>query len=105
MNDFKVVKLGLTVSALALLAACTAPGQTITVTDAAGAYRIDCDGDVGGLNYCFERAGKSCGAVGYTIVGVDGVVLADSDVANESMAAVTKLYQSDKKSVLVRCGS
>ena len=91
-------------SAIALLTACGAPSQT-TLPDGTAALRIDCDGTAGGMNYCFERAGKSCGEAGYTIVGSDGQMLSGSAVAASDMEALVRAYDTDKNSVLVRCGS
>lgn len=104
MKNSKAIKLGLTTSFLALLAACGGTGQA-TLPDGTAALRIDCDGTAGGLNYCFERAGKSCGAAGYTIVDPDGQMLSDSDVADSDMESLVRAYDTDNNSVLVRCGT
>ena len=56
-----------------------------------------------GMNYCFEKAGKSCGADGYLIVGADGTVLGDSEVAASDTVKVVKAWQTDRNSIYVRC--
>lgn len=89
----------------ALLAACAAPLQTTTLADGSRAYLIDCEGTARGLNMCFEKAGKSCGAEGYTIVGKRGQTLSNSDIADADMQELMKSYATDKSSILVRCGS
>lgn len=67
--------------------------------------RIDCDGNSVGLNYCFERAGKSCGAAGYTIVDREGRIISKSRVADSDMEALVRQYATDKNSILVKCGA
>jgi hypothetical protein len=104
MHKIKVLRLGVTISGLALLAACAAPAQT-TLSDGTAAFRIDCEDRAGGLNYCFERAGKSCGSAGYTIVDTDGRTLSDSDVVDSELDALARAYEADQNSVLVRCGT
>ncbi len=89
----------------ALLTACAAPVQTTTLADGSRAYLIDCEGTARGLNMCFEKAGKSCGAEGYTIVGKRGQRLSSSDVADAEMQDLMKAYATDKSSILVKCGS
>lgn len=88
---------------LLVLAACAAPTQT-TLSDGTVAFRIDCDGAVGGMNYCLERAGKSCGAAGYTIVDEDGRTISSSAACGTDIDACVKLYETDQNSILVRCG-
>jgi len=104
MDHVSGMKFGLTIGALTLLAACAAPTQT-TLSDGTVATRIDCDGTASGLNYCFERAGKSCGAAGYTIVDQDGTVISESDVAGSGAGSLVKEYATDQNSILVKCGS
>lgn len=89
----------------ALLTACAAPVRTTTLPDGSRAYLIDCEGTARGLNMCFEKAGKSCGAEGYTIVGKRGQRLSSSDVADTDMQNLMKSYATDKSSILVKCGS
>ena len=86
------------------LAACAAPTQT-TLPDGTVALLIDCEGTAAGMNYCFERAGKSCGADGYTIVDPTGERLSGSDVADEDIAGLVRQFQTDQSSILVRCGT
>lgn len=104
MHQIRASRLGLTISGLALLAACAAPPQT-TLSDGTAAFRIDCEGRAGGLNYCFERAGKSCGSAGYSIVDPDGRMLSESDVVDSDLEALARAYDADQSSVLVRCGT
>ena len=104
MNAVKPIGYGLLIYTMALVAACTAPPQT-TLPDGSVAYLIECDGTTGGLNYCFERAGKSCGAAGYTIVGRDGRTLLTSDAIDSDTEAQVRAYETDQNSLLVRCGS
>lgn len=103
MTKIKATQFGITISLLALLAACAAQTQT-TLSDGAAAYRIDCDGTSAGLNYCFERAGKSCGAAGYTIVDQEGRTITTSRVADSDMETLVREYEADQNSILVKCG-
>lgn len=104
MNKSTTIKSGLTVCAFALLSACAAPVQT-TLSDGTVANRIQCDGTTRGLNYCFERAGKTCGAAGYTIVDQNGRIIAKGAVADSNSEALVREYASDQNSILVKCGS
>ncbi len=96
-------RISLTLSLLAL-AACAAPTQT-TLSDGTMALRIDCDGTIGGMNYCLERAGKSCGAAGYTIVDQDGRTISSSASCATDMEACVKADKTDQNQILVRCGT
>ena len=91
-------------AALTALAGCAAPAQT-TLADGTVAYRIDCAASPSGMNYCFEKAGKSCGAAGYQIVTRDGVILGDSEAAASDSVKVVKAWQTDSNSIFIRCGS
>lgn len=93
-----------TVSAAVLLAACAGPSQ-VTLADGSVAYRISCDGTAVGMNYCFERAGKSCGADGYTVVDQDGRTISTSAVAEQDTEALVRSFSTDQNSMLVKCGS
>lgn len=104
MNPIRAMRFGLTVSLLTLLAACAAPTQT-TLSDGTEAYRIECDGTAAGLNYCFERAGKSCGAFGYRIVDQDGNTISEGDVGGSNAESLVREYATDQNSILVKCGS
>lgn len=104
MHQIRTSRLGLTISGLALLAACATPPQT-TLSDGTVAFRIDCESRTGGLNYCFERAGKSCGAAGFSLVDPDGRMLSDSDVVDSNLEALARAYDADQNSVLIRCGT
>ena len=100
------LSLGIAVCALSLLAACASQGPaTTTLPDGSLAYRIDCGQGSGGMNFCFEKAGKSCGADGYTIVRPDGTFVSSSR-ANESERAVrVRQNQADRNSILITCGT
>lgn len=102
----KVTKLGVAISFLALVAACAAPSQTM-LADGSVAYRIDCDATAQGMNYCFERAGKTCGAAGYMIVSQDGRLISTSDVADSDRASQVSAFDTGQNvdSIFVRCGS
>ena len=104
MNISKSIKLGLTFSVAALLTACAAPTET-TLADGTTALLIDCGGTTRGMNYCFEKAGKSCGADGYTIVGQDGRVIATGEAADTDPAAVVRNFDAETNSILVKCGT
>lgn len=88
----------------ALLSGCATPVET-TLADGSVAYRIDCGGNTRGMNYCFEKAGKSCGAEGYSIVGRDGTVIATSAAAETDAEAVVRGFETDRNSILIKCGS
>ena len=90
-------------AAVGLLSACAGPAQT-TLADGTVAYRIDCASSAAGMNYCFEKAGKSCGANGYQIIGRDGQVLGDSEAASDNAKVITA-WQTDRNSIYIRCDS
>lgn len=101
----KTIKTSLLACAVAaLLAACAGPSE-VRLSDGTMAYRISCDGTSAGLNYCFERAGKSCGAAGYSVVDSNGAVIATSAVASQDAEALVRDYSSVQNSLLIRCGS
>ncbi|MEO1201177.1 MAG: hypothetical protein AAFX10_00625 [Pseudomonadota bacterium] len=102
MTATRVLTVSLTAATLSLLAACAGPAQT-TLEDGTVAYKIDCQASAAGLNYCFEKAGKSCGADGYLIVGRDGQVLGDSEVAASDNVKVVSAWQTDRNSIYIRC--
>lgn len=87
------------IAAASLLSGCAAPQQT-TLSDGSVAYRIDCDGTARGLNACLERAGRSCGAAGYVLIGDDGQRL--SRAGNDSQA-MFKDFAGDRNSILFQC--
>ena len=92
--------------ALALgIGACAATPDTATLSDGTVAFRVECDGATSGMNYCFERAGKSCGAEGYSIVDSNGRVVSSANATDSDLAPITKAWQEDQSSILVRCGS
>ena len=104
MKQIKAMKFSLNISGLALLAACATPTQT-TLSDGTVAYRIDCDPSAAGMNYCFERAGKSCGAAGYTIVDEEGQMISRGDAADSATEGRVKAYVIDQNSILIKCGT
>ena len=95
---------GFTISILALLAACAAPTET-TLADRSVAYRIDCAASGGGLNYCFEKAGKSCGAAGYTVYAEDGQTISRVSAGETDIRSVVSEYEGDQNSILIKCDS
>ena len=103
MDYPKALAVALQVTGLAMLAAC-AGTTTTTLPDGTVAYEIPCDRASGGMNYCFERAGKSCGAEGYTIVDEEGQVLSTGTVAEAESAGRIASYLTDQESILVKCG-
>ena len=104
MQVTTVARLGFVTFALGIFAGCGGSAQTM-LPDGSQAYVIDCGGTARGLNYCFEKAGQSCGAAGYTIVGRDGQALSKSDVADSDMEALVREYEADPNSILIRCGT
>jgi len=87
------------------LGACATTPETTTLADGSVAFRVNCDGASSGMNYCFERAGKSCGAEGYSIVDSNGRVVSSANATDSDLAPITKAWQEDQSSILVRCGS
>lgn len=100
----KILKAAFAGSVMTLLGACAANPSTVTLPDGSVAYRIDCGGSSVGLNYCFEQAGKSCGAEGYSIVSPDGRVLSTSEVASTDPESLTVAFSTDTNSILIKCG-
>ncbi len=103
MNIRTTIKLGMAVSVVAILSACATPTET-TLEDGTMALLIDCGGSTRGMNYCFEKAGKSCGADGYSIVGMDGRVIATGEAAATDAQAVVRNFDAETNSILVKCG-
>lgn len=94
----------LVVAGVILLTACAAPVQT-RLDDGTLVYRIECAGSARGLNYCFGKAGKSCGAEGFTVVDENGKTLTTSDASEADREAMVSLWASDQNSILVKCGT
>ena len=86
-----------------MLAGCAGPTRA-TLPDGSYAYRIDCAGTARGLNYCLEKAGKSCGAEGFTIVTPEGRKVATSDAVSNDPQALFKDYAADRNGILIQCG-
>lgn len=103
MHYIRVRQFFLNITVLVLLAACAGPSQ-VRLADGTMAYRIECDGTAAGLNYCFERAGKSCGAAGYSVVDQNGAIIASSAVASQDAEALVRSYSSVQNTMLVKCG-
>ncbi|MEO0617207.1 MAG: hypothetical protein AAFY69_13845 [Pseudomonadota bacterium] len=95
---------GLALVAVCVVAGCAAP-RTATLPDGTFAYRIDCDGNARGLNLCLEKAGKSCGARGYTIVTAEGRKISTSDAVDDGAQALFKDFEGDRNSILIQCGT
>lgn len=102
MTAKRVFTASLSAAALGLLSACAGPAQT-TLADGTVAYKIDCQASAAGMNYCFEKAGKSCGADGYQIIGRDGQVLGDGEAAASDNVRVVNAWQTDRNSIYIRC--
>ncbi|MFK8052972.1 MAG: hypothetical protein AB8F65_08335 [Woeseiaceae bacterium] len=92
------------VGCLVMLGACAAPVST-ELSDGTFAYKIDCDGTARGLNYCLEKAGKSCGAKGYTLVSEAGERLSNSDAVSSDSQAFFKDYAGDRNRIYYQCGT
>ncbi len=104
MNKQLLVILGTLV--LALSAACASRPSQVTLPDGSLATRIDCGGSTVGLNYCFEQAGKSCGAEGYTVIDpATGTELSNSRVAAADPDAFTVAFSTDTRRIFIKCGT
>lgn len=86
-----------------VLTACAGGPTVATMPDGSYAYRIDCDGTARGLNYCLEKAGKSCGARGYRIVTPEGETVTTSAAVDGDAQALFKDYAADRNSILIQC--
>ena len=104
MTAFAIVKRATLLCTAALLVACAAPNRT-QLPDGTYAYRIDCGGSARGLNYCLEKAGKSCGAAGYRIVDEFGTTVSSSVDLDDDPLALFKDWEGDRNSILIRCGT
>ncbi len=91
--------------ASAMLTTACSSQRTTTLPDGTVATRIDCTSSTSGLNFCFEKAGKSCGAEGYTIVSPQGEVLGSSAVAGTEPAALVRGFDGNAASILIKCGT
>lgn len=90
----------------AIVGACASGPSQVTLPDGTLATRIDCGGSTVGLNYCFEQAGKSCGAEGYTVVDpATGTVLSTSELAAADPDAFTVAFSTETKSIFIKCGT
>ena len=105
MLNQKIASLVLILAASAGISACRGMPET-TLPDGSVAYRISCDSSPSGMNYCFERAGKTCGAAGYTVVDSEGRTLVRGGVTSDTdPEALVRSYQMDTNSILVKCGN
>ncbi len=102
MRQNKFTYLSIVLGAAGLLAGCAGSTQT-TLSDGTVANLVECDGTTRGMNYCFERAGKTCGAADYTIVDREGNTIARSNLTDEDSASLIKQYANDQNSILVKC--
>lgn len=100
MNTYKV---GFSLAACLLMTACAGTPQTTTFADGSTAMRIVCDASAAGLNRCFERAGRSCGATGYTIVDARGIPIAAGRTGDAPTESMVKEYEMDQNSILIKC--
>ena len=98
----RVFQASLVAATATLLSACAGPAQT-TLADGSVAYKIDCAANAAGMNYCFEKAGKSCGADGYLIVGRDGQILGKGEAAASENVKVVAAWQTDRNSIYIKC--
>ena len=105
MHDAKCVSTIILALAALSLAGCASGPSTATLADGTVAYRIDCGASAADMNFCFEKAGKSCGADGYSIVGRDGLLLGTSEVAASDSVKVVKAWQTDRNSIYITCGT
>lgn len=92
--------------AFAALTGCAGQPSTTTLADGTVAYRIDCGRNSGGLNFCFEKAGKSCGAEGYRIYDKEGRVISEGSAAAGDTNVIINPTGSgfNKNSILIKCG-
>ena len=93
----------LSLAALLCLAGCAGPVST-TLANGQIAYRVDCDGNARGLNLCLEKAGKSCGADGYTLVSEEGLTLSTSDAIGNDPNTFYKDFAGDRNRIYFACG-
>ncbi len=107
MNKSTLIKACLSAASLASLSGCAgAGGSNLTVlADGTTALAIECDGTARGLNFCFELAGKSCGAQGYTILNEAGEAIGKSDYADAGTDRLIRQQAEDENRLLIRCGS
>lgn len=92
--------------AFAIMGACASVPSQVTLPDGTLATRIDCGGSTVGLNYCFEQAGKSCGAEGYSVVDpATGAIISTSALAAADPDAFTVAFSTDTKSIFIKCGT
>ncbi|MEM7612628.1 MAG: hypothetical protein AAF270_13165 [Pseudomonadota bacterium] len=104
MSTASLLKTAMMTVCAALAVGCAGPMQT-TMADGTIAYRIDCGGTARGLNYCLEKAGKSCGAEGYTIVAEDGRRLSSSEAATADQQSLFQDFASDRNRIFFTCGT
>lgn len=89
-------------SALFVLGGCAAP-QLTTLEDGTVAYQIDCDGTARGLNYCLEKAGRTCAARGYVLYNKAGERVSLAGEAGSSGQATYKEFEGDRNRIIFQC--
>ncbi|MDJ0916353.1 MAG: hypothetical protein QNJ05_01230 [Woeseiaceae bacterium] len=107
MNKSTLIKVSIAAASLAITAGCTGTGGggLTALADGTTALAIECDGTARGLNFCFELAGKSCGAKGYTILNEAGEAIGKSDYADAGTDRLIRQQAEDENRLLVRCGT
>ncbi len=105
MLNNKIRNVATAAAALVLFGACSANQTVTTLPDGSEAIRIDCGGSSVGVNYCFEKAGKTCGAEGYSIVRPDGTVMATVDMSGTNAQDLVRGFSTETNSILIKCGS
>ena len=103
MNRLTTRSIGLTLLALAGIAGCAGP-TSATLPDGTVPYRVNCDTTSRGLNFCFENAGRTCGADGYSVIAADGSRLSPNAISRSELQALTAAYQENRNSILIACG-
>ncbi|MEL7022826.1 MAG: hypothetical protein AAGL69_03700 [Pseudomonadota bacterium] len=99
MRIFLSTLIGLSVAALS---ACATPRLT-ELADGSAVYQVDCDGTPRGLNYCLEKAGRTCGAQAYILYADDGRRIAFGGDAQVSGEVAYKDFPGDRSKILFRC--
>ena len=105
MRNDTIRNIALAAFAVAALGACAANEPITTLPDGSEAIRIECGGSSVGVNYCFEKAGKTCGAEGYSIVAPDGTVMATVNMSGTNAQDLTTGFSSETNSILIKCGT
>lgn len=91
-------RLALTICLAALVSGCVAP-KRIRLPDGNQGYAITCNGSARTWNWCYEQAGKACGAAGYDVLTQDGEQ-SPNGVATQYGAMIGS---NVTRSMLIRC--